>query len=99
VPVTRAAVEAGVTWLGVHTTGTPLGYPSKENIDLGVSGWELEPIAYAVQRLERPPCVHLKVDTEHGRNGMTLADWPGGEAQAAALQEAGVIRGAGSSPT
>ncbi len=114
VPVARAAVEAGATWLGVahvsealelraaglsaptlawlHTRDTPFGRAIEENIDLGISGWELEAIAQAAQRLERPARVHLKVDTGLGRNGATLADWPGVVARAAELQEAGVIR-------
>ncbi|QCU79301.1 alanine racemase [Citricoccus sp. SGAir0253] len=113
VPVARAAVEAGATWLGtahvaealelreagisapllawLHTRATPFGRAIEENVDLGVSGWELEPIAEAAQRLERPAQVHLKVDTGLGRNGATLADWPHVVRRAHELQEAGLI--------
>jgi alanine racemase len=113
-PVARAALDAGATWLGLahvsealelraagitapmlawlHTTGTPFGRAVEENIDLGASGWELEPIAEAAQRLERPARVHLKIDTGLGRNGATIEDWPGVVARAAELQDAGLIR-------
>ncbi len=113
-PVARAALDAGATWLGLahvsealelreagvsapmlawlHTTGTPFGRAVEENIDLGVSGWELEPIAEAAQRLERPARVHLKIDTGLGRNGATIEDWPAVVARAAELQESGLIR-------
>ncbi|MEV4901978.1 alanine racemase [Citricoccus sp. NPDC055426] len=114
VPVARAALDAGATWLGVahvsealdlreagisapllawlHTRDTPFGRAVEENIDLGASGWELEPIAAAAQRLERPARVHLKIDTGLGRNGATLEDWPHVVARAAELQESGLIR-------
>lgn len=114
VPVARAALDAGATWLGLahvsealelreagisapmlawlHTRDTPFGRGVEENIDLGASGWELEPIAAAAQRLERPARVHLKVDTGLGRNGCTLEDWPQVVAHAAELQESGLIR-------
>ncbi len=117
VPVARAALDAGATWLGVahvaealelreagisapllawlHTRDTPFGRAVEENIDLGVSGWEIEPIAAAAHRLERPARVHLKIDTGLGRNGCTEEDWPGLVARATELQEAGLIRVAG----
>ncbi|MFC7400957.1 alanine racemase [Citricoccus sp. GCM10030269] len=112
-PVARAALDAGATWLGLahvsealelrkagitapmlawlHTTGSPFGRALEENIDLGASGWELEPIAQAAQRLERPARVHLKIDTGLGRNGATVEDWPAVVARAAELQDAGLI--------
>ncbi|MEO9247733.1 alanine racemase [Citricoccus nitrophenolicus] len=114
VPVARAALDAGATWLGLahvsealelreagisapmlawlHTRDTPFGRAVEENIDLGASGWELEPIAAAAQRLERPARVHLKIDTGLGRNGCTREDWPQVVAHAAELQESGLIR-------
>ena len=114
IPVARAALEAGATWLGVahvtealqlreagisaptlawlHTRSTPFGRAIEEDVDLGVSGWELELIAEAAQRLQQPARVHLKVDTGLGRNGATLQDWPAVTARAAELQEQGLIR-------
>ncbi|WBL17781.1 alanine racemase [Citricoccus sp. NR2] len=87
--------EAGLTtptlaWL--HTTGTPFGRAVEEGIDLGVSGWELDAIAEAARRLERPARVHLKIDTGLGRNGCPPEDWDALCARAAELQRPGLIR-------
>lgn len=114
VPVARAAVAGGATWLGVahvsealelrraglstsvlawlHTVDTPFGLAVEQNVDLGISGWELERVASAARLLERPARVHLKIDTGLGRNGCTLSDWPAFVARAAELQKSGVIR-------
>ena len=92
--VARAALEAGVRWIGcahvtealalreqgitapmlawLHTTDTPFDAAVAADIDLGVSGWELDRIAAAARRMETPARVHLKVDTGLGRNGAML---------------------------
>ncbi|MFB2572073.1 alanine racemase [Micrococcus sp. IITD107] len=88
----RAAGVSAPTLAWLHTTSTPFGRAIEADVDLGVSGWELEPIAEAAQRLQQPARVHLKVDTGLGRNGATLQDWPTVTARAAELQEQGLIR-------
>lgn len=88
----RAAGIETPTLAWLHTTGTQFGRAIEENIDLGVSGWELEAIAEAAQRLQRPARVHLKIDTGLGRNGCTREDWDALCARAAALETLGVIR-------
>lgn len=83
-------IEAPIlAWL--HTRDTDFGAAITEHIDVGVSGWELGPVAEAAHRLQSPARVHLKVDTGLGRNGATMADWPQLVAQAAAHQQDGLI--------
>lgn len=88
----RAAGVSAPTLAWLHTRSTPFGRAIEEDVDLGVSGWELELIAEAAQRLQQPARVHLKVDTGLGRNGATLQDWPDVVARAAQLQVQGLIR-------
>lgn len=86
----EAGIEAPLlAWL--HTKDSDFTAGLEAHIDLGVSGWELEPIAEAARVLHEPARVHLKVDTGLGRNGATLADWPDLVARAAELQNQGLI--------
>jgi alanine racemase len=78
-----------LAWL--HTHATPFSAAIAGNIDLGVSGWELGPIAEAAEALQAPAHVHLKLDTGLGRNGSPASQWPALFAEAASLQERGVI--------
>ncbi|GAA3672300.1 alanine racemase [Arthrobacter ginkgonis] len=113
-PVAKAALEAGATWLGtahatealalraagltapllawLHTTDTPFAEAIAANIDLGVSGWDLDHIAAAARTAAQPARIHLKIDTGLGRNGCTPDGWPDLLAAAAAYQEEGVLR-------
>lgn len=78
-----------LAWL--HTRDADFAAGIEAHIDLGVSGWELEPIAEAANVLHEPARVHLKVDTGLGRNGATMADWPDLVQRAAAFQNRGLI--------
>lgn len=87
--------SAGITapalaWL--HTADTPFGQAIAENIDIAVSGWELEFVAEAARKAAQPARVHLKIDTGLGRNGCTPEDWDALLGQAAAYQEEGLLR-------
>lgn len=87
--------EAGITaptlaWL--HTTDAPFAEAIARNIDLGVSGWELDHIAAAAKQAERPARVHLKIDTGLGRNGCPPDQWERLLGAAAAYQEEGLLR-------
>lgn len=86
----QAGIEAPIlAWL--HTRGTDFGRAISEHIDLGISGWEIHPVAEAAESLQRPARVHLKVDTGLGRNGCTIEDWPELLRIAANYQERGLI--------
>nr|WP_235861730.1 alanine racemase [Tersicoccus phoenicis] len=63
-----------LAWL--HTPGTDFDAAVDTDVDLGVSGWELQPIAAAAARRGRAARVHLKIDTGLGRNGCTAEEWP-----------------------
>ena len=87
--------EAGLetpllAWL--HTEGTPFEEAIAANIDLAVSGWELEHVARAAQAAAQPARVHLKIDTGLGRNGCTPDQWEVLLGQAASFQEEGLMR-------
>ncbi|MFL4473901.1 alanine racemase [Paeniglutamicibacter sp. MACA_103] len=87
--------EAGLetpllAWL--HTEGTPFEAAIAANIDLAVSGWELEHVARAAQAAAQPARVHLKIDTGLGRNGCTADQWELLLGQAASYQEEGLMR-------
>ncbi|MEH0108296.1 alanine racemase [Tersicoccus sp. MR15.9] len=71
----RAGIDAPLlAWL--HTPATDFAAAVDADVDLGVSGWELEPIAAAAEAAGRPARVHLKIDTGLGRNGCTAEQWP-----------------------
>nr|WP_233121128.1 alanine racemase [Tersicoccus sp. Bi-70] len=71
----RAGLDAPLlAWL--HTPATDFAAAVEAGIDLGVSGWELEPIAAAAAAAGRTARVHLKIDTGLGRNGCTAEEWP-----------------------
>lgn len=87
--------EAGLevpmlAWL--HTKGTPFAAAIAANIDLAVSGWELEHVARAAEEAAQPARVHLKIDTGLGRNGSTPAEWELLLGRAASYQEEGLMR-------
>lgn len=87
--------EAGITapllaWL--HTIRTPFRAAIEHNIDLGVSGPELEAIAEAAQAADLPARIHLKIDTGLSRNGAVPEHWDDLCTRAAALQQAGTVR-------
>src|SRR5512133_2515800 len=67
VPVARAALDAGATWLGVCTLDEALALRGA-----GIAA----PVLDGARRAGRPARVHLKVDTGLSRNGAALADWP-----------------------
>lgn len=86
-----AGIEAPMlAWL--HTNDTPFEKAISAGIDLGVSGWDLGLIAAAAQAVQTPARIHLKVDTGLGRNGSTMADFPGLIERAAKYQSEGLLR-------
>ncbi len=87
----KAGIDSAMlAWL--HTEDTPFDEAILAGIDLGVSGWDLDAIAQAAQRVETPARIHIKVDTGLGRNGSTMADLPGQLQRANEYQEAGLLR-------
>ncbi|MFI7481416.1 alanine racemase [Kocuria sp. M1R5S2] len=86
---------AGVTapllaWL--HTVDTDFRTAVARDIQLGVSGWELAPIAEAARELRTTAQVHLKIDTGLGRNGATEEQWPHLVRAAARAESEGLVR-------
>lgn len=79
-----------LAWL--HTASTDFPAALAHDVELGVSGWELEPIAEAAERSGRTARLHLKIDTGLGRNGATARQWPDLVARARALEERGLVR-------
>lgn len=89
--VRAAGIEAPIlSWL--HTESTDFDAAVAAGVDLGVSGWELEPIAAAAQRAGAVARIHLKIDTGLGRNGCTAEAWPALVQRAKKLQEDGSVR-------
>lgn len=85
-----AGIQAPVlAWL--HTVATDFGAALETEVQLGVSGWELEPVAAAARERGLRAVVHLKADTGLGRNGATAAAWPDLVARAAELEAEGVL--------
>ncbi|WP_125610281.1 alanine racemase [Specibacter cremeus] len=86
-----AGIDAPLlAWL--HTPSTDFNAAVAQDIDLGCSGWELEPIAEAARALERPARVHLKIDTGLGRNGCPPENWDAFVSAAIAHQDEGLLR-------
>ena len=86
-----AGIEAPmVCWL--HTSDTDFEAAVAQGIDVGVSGWELDPMIEAARAVGRTARIHLKIDTGLGRNGCTAAEWPHLVERAAAAERAGDIR-------
>ncbi|MDO5743380.1 MAG: alanine racemase [Micrococcaceae bacterium] len=86
-----AGIEAPLlAWL--HTPGTSFAAGIAANIDLAVSGWELEHVAAAATEAAQPARVHLKIDTGLGRNGSTPEDWEKLLGAAARYQDEGLMR-------
>ncbi|MCT1367273.1 alanine racemase [Rothia sp. p3-SID1597] len=88
----RAAGVEGrmVAWL--HTRATDFDAALEADIEIGVSGWDMEATAEASARTGIPAKVHLKIDTGLGRNGCTIADWPDMVERAVALEKQGLLR-------
>ncbi|ALU40638.1 alanine racemase [Kocuria flava] len=85
-----AGVDAPLlAWL--HTVGTDFRAGLAAGVELGVSGWELAPIAEAARALGTTARIHLKIDTGLGRNGATEAAWPGLVRAAAAAEAEGLV--------
>ena len=87
--------EAGITapllaWL--HTIRTPFQAAIEHNIDLGVSGPEIETIAEAARAADLPARIHLKIDTGLSRNGAPVEIWDDLCKRASELQQAGIVR-------
>lgn len=87
--------EAGITapllaWL--HTINTPFDAAVAHNIDLGVSGPEIEAVAEAARTAGLPARVHLKIDTGLSRNGAVPEVWDALCRRAAELQQSGLVR-------
>lgn len=86
-----AGIEApALCWL--HTSDTDFEAAVSNGIDIGVSGWELEPVIEAARAVGRVARIHLKIDTGLGRNGCTAAQWPQLVERAAAAERAGDVR-------
>ena len=82
----EAGIEAPIiAWL--HTAATDFEAALAAQLELGVSGWELEQVAAAAERSGCQARVHLKIDTGLGRNGATESRWPELIRQARALEE------------
>lgn len=89
---------AGITapllaWL--HTVDTDFRAALARDVELGVSGWELGPIAEAARELGGTARIHLKIDTGLGRNGATAQRWPELVRWAAQAEAEGLVRVAG----
>ncbi|CEA08838.1 Alanine racemase [Arthrobacter saudimassiliensis] len=87
--------SAGITapvlaWL--HTVESDFSAGISADIDLGISGWELESVVAAARSLEMPARVHLKIDTGLGRNGCPPDLWEAFVGRALAYQEEGLLR-------
>lgn len=87
----NAGIEAPIlSWL--HTPVSDFDAAIESDLDLGVSGWELDLIAAAAEKSARPARVHLKIDTGLGRNGCPPDQWEGFVSQAVEYQENGLLR-------
>lgn len=87
--------EAGITapllaWL--HTIRTPFRAAIEHNIDIGVSGPEIETVAEAARAADLPARIHLKIDTGLSRNGAAPGSWDELCKRAAELQQTGIVR-------
>ncbi|MCC9176289.1 alanine racemase [Arthrobacter sp. zg-Y750] len=88
----RAAgiTEPVLAWL--HTRDTDFGEAIRANVDVGVSGWDLDAVVAAARELQIPARVHLKIDTGLGRNGCPEDLWEAFVGRALAYQEEGLLR-------
>ncbi|WAP52595.1 alanine racemase [Arthrobacter sp. ATA002] len=87
--------DAGISapllaWL--HTVDSSFTAAVAADIDLGLSGWELENVVAAARELQIPARVHLKIDTGLGRNGCPPDQWEAFVGRALAYQEEGLLR-------
>ncbi len=88
----RAAGVDGRMLAWLHTGTTDFDAALEADIEIGVSGWDLEAAAEAAARTGIPAKVHLKIDTGLGRNGCTVAQWPTMVGRAVELEAQGLIR-------
>ncbi|MFE7631360.1 alanine racemase [Kocuria sp. NPDC057446] len=79
-----------LAWL--HTVDTDFRAALAADVELGVSGWELAPIAEAARELGTTARIHLKIDTGLGRNGAPEALWPELVRAAARAEAEGIVR-------
>ena len=79
-----------LAWL--HTVDTDFRAALAADVELGVSGWELAPIAAAARALGTTARIHLKIDTGLGRNGAPEALWPELVRAAAQAETEGLVR-------
>ncbi|NYE95210.1 alanine racemase [Psychromicrobium silvestre] len=87
----EAGIEAPLlAWL--HTPATDFAAAVEQDVDLGVSGWELDHIVAAAREQQRPARVHLKIDTGLGRNGSPAARWDSLVGEALEYQDEGLLR-------
>lgn len=87
----NAGIQAPIlAWL--HTYRTDFDAAVGHDIDLGVSGWELDRVAQAAKEQARPARVHLKIDTGLGRNGSTAEQWDSLVGSAIDYQDQGLLR-------
>lgn len=90
-PLRAAGITAPMlAWL--HTTESDFTGALSANVDLGVSGWELDLIVDAAARLGRVARIHLKIDTGLGRNGCPVQGWEDLVRRARGYQDAGLLR-------
>lgn len=87
--------QAGITapllaWL--HTIRTPFQAAIEHNIDIGVSGPEIEMVAEAARAADLPARIHLKIDTGLSRNGAAPEQWDDLCKRASELQQTGIVR-------
>jgi alanine racemase len=86
-----AGIQAPIlSWL--HTSSTDFPAALAAGVELGVSGWELEPIAAAAKAAGTQARIHLKIDTGLGRNGCPADLWPALTEHAARLEAEGLVR-------
>lgn len=86
-----AGISAPVlAWL--HTVDSDFTSAIAADVDLGLSGWELENVVAAARKLQIPARVHLKIDTGLGRNGCPPEQWEAFVGRALAYQEEGLLR-------
>ncbi|MFI7585309.1 alanine racemase [Kocuria sp. M1N1S27] len=88
----RSAGIGGPLLAWLHTVDTDFRAALAADVELGVSGWELAPVAEAARALGTTARVHLKIDTGLGRNGATEALWPQLVRAAAQAEAEGLVR-------
>lgn len=86
-----AGIDAPVlAWL--HAPGTDFTEAVARHVTLGISRVGQLHAAAAAASVDRPAVVHVKLETGLGRNGVAPEDWAGVCAEAARLEQAGLVR-------